>query len=89
MTITYRRTIPPGSSILDSFVNSLDLSELGPGYRAEEGPGRPSYDPGDTLKLYLWGYFSGMRSSRKLENECHRDLEAMRLMRKLAPTSGR
>ena len=85
MTITYRGTIPRGSSILDSFVNSLDLSELGPEYRAEEGPGRPSYDPGDMLKLYLWGYFNGIRSSRKLENECQGNLEAMWLMRKLAP----
>lgn len=51
----------------------------------EQGPGRPSYDPSDLLKLYLWGYYSGIRSSRKLENESRRNIEVMWLIRKLTP----
>jgi len=66
----------------DSFVDSLDLENL---FRLECGPGRPAYDPKDMLKLYLWRYFNGIRSSRKLENECHRGLKVMWLIKKLAP----
>jgi hypothetical protein len=47
--------------------------------------GRPSYDPSDLLKLYVYGYLNQIRSSRKLERECHRNLEVMWLMKKLAP----
>src|SRR5699024_2714254 len=31
-------------------------------------------------KLYIYGYFEGIRSSRKLEKECHRNIEVMWLM---------
>ena len=37
------------------------------------------------LKLYLWGYYNGIRSSRKLENEFHCNMEVMWLIRKLKP----
>ena len=47
--------------------------------------GRPSYDPSDLLKLYVYGYLNQVRSSRKLERECHRNVEVMWLMKKLAP----
>ena len=57
---------------IDMFVDSLDLQELGFTYaRFDEGAGRPSYDPHDTLKFYLWGNYNAIRSSRKLETECH------------------
>ena len=42
-------------------------------------------DPKDLLKLYVWGYLNQIRSSRKLERECHRNLEVIWMMRKLAP----
>ena len=71
---------------VDTFVDSLDLQELGFTYaRLDEGAGRPSYDPHDMLKLYLWGYYNAIRSSRKLETECHRNLEVMWLICKLKP----
>src|SRR5659263_638241 len=47
--------------------------------------GRPSYNPSDLLKLYVYGYLNQVRSSRKLERECHRNVEVMWLMKKLAP----
>ena len=72
--------------LFDSFVDSLNLKEMNFRYATlEQGPGRPSYDPSDMLKLYLWGYYNGIRSSRKLENECYRNMEVMWLMRKLTP----
>jgi retron-type reverse transcriptase len=37
--------------------------------RSRKGRGRPSYDPVDLLKLYLYGYLNQIRSSRKLEWE--------------------
>ena len=37
------------------------------------------------LKLYLYGYFNGVRSSRKLERECGRNVELMWLIGCLKP----
>jgi transposase len=47
--------------------------------------GRKPYHPGDLLKLYVYGYLNQLRSSRRLEKECHRNLELLWLMRRLAP----
>jgi len=47
--------------------------------------GRPPYDPRDLLKLYVYGYLNEVRSSRRLERECSRNVEVMRLLRRLAP----
>ena len=47
--------------------------------------GRPGYNPGDLLKLYIYGYLNRVRSSRRLEAETHRNLEVIWLMRQLQP----
>ena len=70
---------------LDLFVDGLDLHELGFTHAEPNETGRPPYDPAALLKLYLYGYLYGVRSSRKLERECQRNLEVMWLMRKLTP----
>ncbi len=71
---------------IDAFVDSLDLQSLGFTHAIlAEGAGRPSYNPGDMLKLYIWGYLNQVRSSRKLERECHRNLEVMWLINGLSP----
>jgi len=70
---------------IDAFVDSLELTAIGFTHSEPHDNGRPSYDPRDMLKLYVWGYLNQVRSSRKLERECHRDVEVMWLMRKLAP----
>ncbi|MGC8516221.1 MAG: transposase [Thermoplasmata archaeon] len=71
---------------IDTFVDSIDLHDLGFRYSVlENGAGRPSYDPHDLLKIYLWGYYNAIRSSRKLEAECHRNMEVMWLTCKLTP----
>jgi len=70
---------------IDTFVGSLDLKRLGFTHTAPLTEGRPPYDPADMLRLYVWGYLNQVRSSRKLEKECRRNLEAIWLMRGLAP----
>jgi transposase len=61
------------------------MAELG-FVRAEAAEtGRPGYDPRDLLKLYLYGYLQQIRSSRRLENECRRNVELMWLLERLAP----
>ena len=37
------------------------------------------------VRLYLYGYLQGVRSSRKLEQECRRNVEVLWLLRQLAP----
>ena len=70
---------------IDAFIDSLNLEKLGFKHSIPCETGRPSYDPSDLLKLYVYGYLNQVRSSRKLERECHRNLEVMWLMKKLAP----
>jgi transposase len=70
---------------IDAFVDSLNLDKLGFKHALPSETGRPSYDPSDLLKLYVYGYLNQVRSSRKLERECHRNLEVIWLMKKLAP----
>jgi len=70
---------------IDAFVDSLNLEKLGFKHSILAETGRPSYDPSDLLKLYVYGYLNQVRSSRKLEKECHRNVEVMWLMKKLAP----
>lgn len=71
--------------VIEAFVDRLDMSSLG-FVRAEAAEtGRPGYDPRDLLKLYLYGYLQQIRSSRRLENECRRNIEMMWLLGRLAP----
>jgi len=70
---------------IDAFIDSLNLEKLSFKHSITCETGRPSYDPSDLLKLYVYGYLNQVRSSRKLERECHRNLEVMWLMKKLAP----
>ena len=70
---------------IDAFVESLNLQKLGFKHSIPCNLGRPSYNPSDLLKLYVYGYLNQVRSSRKLERECHRNIEVMWLMKKLTP----
>jgi transposase len=71
--------------VIDAFVNGLDARGLGFGRAVPAVMGRPPYDPRDLVKLYLCGYLNEVRSSRRLERECSRNLEVMWLLRRLAP----
>lgn len=70
---------------IDVFVEGLNLSELGFLKAIPKETGRPPYDPGDLLRLYVYGYLNRTRSSRQLEREAGRNAELMWLMRKLRP----
>jgi transposase len=70
---------------IDAFIEGLNLEKLGFKHSVPADTGRPSYNPSDLLKLYVYGYLNQVRSSRKLEKECHRNVEVMWLMKKLAP----
>jgi len=70
---------------LDAFVAQLELGALGFQRAVPAETGRPGYDPGDLLRLYLYGYLHRIRSSRRLEQETHRNVELMWLLRRLTP----
>jgi transposase len=71
--------------VIDAFVGRLDMDELGFQRSEAAETGRPGYDPRDLLRLYLYGYLHQIRSSRRLEAECQRNLEMMWLLGRLAP----
>ena len=71
--------------VIDAFVESLAMSELGLERSEAAETGRPGYDPRDLLKLYLYGYLHTIRSSRRLEAECRRNVELMWLLGRLYP----
>src|SRR3954451_20107003 len=70
---------------IEAFVDGLDLAALGFIGTVPKATGRPGYAPGDLLKLYIYGYLSRVRSSRRLEAECHRNIEVIWLLRTLKP----
>ena len=71
--------------VIDAFVGRLDMELLGFVRAAAAETGRPGYDPRDLLKLYLYGYLQQIRSSRRLEAECQRNIELMWLLGRLCP----
>lgn len=71
--------------VVDAFVGMLSLTEFGFGKAAPKATGRPGYAPADLLKLYVYGYLNQIRSSRLLERECHRNVEVLWLLNRLAP----
>ena len=70
---------------IDAFVEGLDLLSLGFNHCDVVETGRPSYDPRDMLKLYIYGYLNHVRTSRNLQRECSINVEVMWLMRRLSP----
>lgn len=70
---------------IDSFVDSLNIVEMGFKDVRLNKNGRPPFNPKDLLKLYIYGYLNKIRSSRGLERECKRNIELIWLMRGLVP----
>lgn len=71
--------------LIDAFVENLDMVSLKFQREEPEEMGRPSYDPKDLLKVLIYGYFYGARSSRRMERECKVNVEVMWLTGKLTP----
>jgi transposase len=70
---------------IEAFVDGLDLETAGFARVTAKETGRPGFDPADMLKLYIYGYVNRVRSSRRLEVEAHRNIEAIWLLRHLKP----
>lgn len=82
--------------IIDAFIDKLDLDLLGfvnkpiksksqQATHSNPLDGRPSFELKSLLKLYFYGYFNGIRSSRRLERECVRNIEVRWLLGNLTP----
>jgi transposase len=72
--------------LIDAFVDTLDLAQLGFSKVEAEATGRPPYAPGDLVKLYVYGYMNQVRSSRRLEREAWRNLEVLWLINRVMPS---
>jgi len=70
---------------IDAFVENLDLIDLDFKHSVLKETGRPPYHPSVLLKLYIYGYLNRIRSSRRLEQESHRNVEVIWLTGKLMP----
>lgn len=70
---------------IEAFVEKLDLKALQFVVKELKGEGRLSFEPKVFLKLYLYGYLNGIRSSRRLEKECKRNIELQWLLSRLVP----
>ncbi len=71
--------------IIDAFVDTLDIVELGFKNSIPKKRGRPGYNPKDLLKLYIYGYMNKITSSRNLEKTTQTNIEVMWLIRRLTP----
>jgi transposase len=71
--------------VIDAFVDNLDIDEMGFKRPVPNSTGRPSYNPRDLLKLYVYGYMNKIRTSRKLMKECGRNIELFYLLNRLTP----
>jgi len=68
----------------DAMIEAMDLASMGfvlDSHRV----GNSQYDPRAMLKLLVYGYSYGVRSSRKLERECHYNLSFIWLTGDLKP----
>ena len=66
----------------------LDLKKDGFKMYDPQSQGQCPYDRKILLKLHIYGYMNGIRSSRKLETESNRNIEVMWLINKLTPDHG-
>ena len=72
-------------TIIEAFVEELELESMGFDGITPSTTGRPSYHPAVLLKIYIYGYLNRVQSSRRLERECQRNVELMWLTGRLAP----
>jgi transposase len=73
---------------IDAFVDKLNLQQLGVHSLTatdKKKDGRAAYSDALFLKLYLYAYLNGIRSSRKLEREAIRNVELQWLLQGLHP----
>ena len=71
--------------VYDAFVDALDFAQLGIPITPFKA-GADTYYPKQMVKLIVYGYSYGLRSSRKLERACQHNLSFIWLMGGLTPT---
>ena len=71
--------------VIDAFVDALDMVKCGFIHAIPASEGRPSYDPRDLVKLYIYGNLNCVRSSRKLAKECKCNIEVKWLLNEFRP----
>ncbi len=54
-------------------------------YKGQKNSGRRAYNPVTMIKLFIYGYLNSIKTSRKLERECHRNIEVIWLIGNLKP----
>src|SRR5436309_791460 len=71
-----RQWLPEGDLALfiSDVVDELDLSAIYEAYETGDGRGQPPYDPAMMVKVLLYAYCTGLRSSRKIERATYRDV---------------
>lgn len=74
--------------VIDAYIDSLDLQQLGFVTYSGNSPGQRPYRRSGLLKLYVYCYMSGIRSSRKMEMEATRNIDIMWLIGKISPDHG-
>jgi transposase len=74
--------------VIDSYVESLDLKQLGFVEYSGNNKGQAPYRRKDLLKLHIYGYLNKIRSSRALEIEARRNIELMWLINSIRPDHG-
>jgi len=73
--------------LVDVFVDSLPLADLGFKKVGLKEEGRPPFHPAVLLKLYMYGYRHGVRSSRKLEHASKVNVELWWLLNGQVPSN--
>lgn len=74
--------------VIDAYVESLDLQELGLTEYSGSNRGQAPYRRSDLLKLHIYGYLNKIRSSRALEKEASRNIELMWFINLIRPDHG-
>ena len=70
--------------IINLFVDSNNLKDFDFTIKVRS-EGRSAYLPTELLKLFIYSYLNRICCSRKLEKECRRNIELMRLLNGLIP----
>ena len=70
---------------ISAIVDIMDKEKLNFTHSQTKKTGRPPYDPIIMFKSYLYCYYNTIRSSRRIERECKRNIELMWLIGGLAP----
>ena len=64
--------------VIDLFVDNIVKDRIRFKTSERGTMGRPSYPPLAMMKLYLYGYYEGVKSSRRLERLCHVNVESVK-----------